>query len=75
MQRYSNFLDKIQLREDTFYVVSLAMDDQLLLSAKSSNASSRPKMSFLMPWRNGNKNYFRNGLSLKILKISHEYER
>ncbi|ODM99762.1 Cyclic AMP-dependent transcription factor ATF-6 beta [Orchesella cincta] len=52
MQRYSSFLDKIQLREDTFYVVSLAMDDQLLLSAKSSNASSRPKMSFLMPWRN-----------------------
>ncbi|CAL8127102.1 unnamed protein product [Orchesella dallaii] len=52
MQRYSSFLEKIQLREDTFYVVSLAMDDQLLLSAKSSNASSRPKMSFLMPWRN-----------------------
>ncbi|CAG7717239.1 unnamed protein product, partial [Allacma fusca] len=52
MRRFSRVLDQMQRRSDTFYVVSLAVENQLLLSAKSLNATSRPKMSFLMPWRN-----------------------
>lgn len=52
-KRFSTILEKLERREDTFYVVSLASDNQLLLSAKASNESSRPKMTLLLPWRNG----------------------
>jgi hypothetical protein len=52
MRRFSSVLDQLQQREDTFYVVSLGFENQLLLSAKAHNASSRPKMSFVMPWKN-----------------------
>ncbi|XP_021967933.1 uncharacterized protein LOC110863030 isoform X2 [Folsomia candida] len=51
-KRFSTILEKLERREDTFYVVSLASDNQLLLSAKASNESSRPKMTLLLPWRN-----------------------
>lgn len=52
MRRFSRVLDQLQRRSDTFYVVSLAVESQLLLSAKSHNASARPKMSLIMPWKN-----------------------
>jgi hypothetical protein len=57
-KKYSNILEKLERREDTFYVVSLAPQNQLLLSAKASNESSRPKMTLLLPWRNGNENLY-----------------
>ncbi|CAL8396199.1 unnamed protein product [Gadus morhua 'NCC'] len=45
---YSDFLDSIDRREDTFYVVSFSRD-HLLLPAISHNKTSRPKMSLVMP--------------------------
>uniref|UniRef100_A0A672FLX6 BZIP domain-containing protein n=1 Tax=Salarias fasciatus TaxID=181472 RepID=A0A672FLX6_SALFA len=45
---YSDFLDAIERREDTFYVVSFRRD-HLLLPAISHNKTSRPKMSLVMP--------------------------
>lgn len=45
---YSDFLDAIDRREDTFYVVSFRRD-HLLLPAISHNKTSRPKMSLVMP--------------------------
>ncbi|XP_034886422.1 cyclic AMP-dependent transcription factor ATF-6 beta isoform X4 [Mirounga angustirostris] len=42
------FLDAIDRREDTFYVVSFRRD-HLLLPAISHNKTSRPKMSLVMP--------------------------
>ncbi|KAM8777088.1 cyclic AMP-dependent transcription factor ATF-6 beta [Rhynchonycteris naso] len=42
------FLDAIDRREDTFYVVSFQRD-HLLLPAISHNKTSRPKMSLVMP--------------------------
>ncbi|XP_048085249.1 cyclic AMP-dependent transcription factor ATF-6 beta [Alosa alosa] len=45
---YSEFLDAIDRREDTFYVVSFRRD-HLLLPAISHNKTSRPKMSLVMP--------------------------
>ncbi|KAK2887355.1 hypothetical protein Q8A67_015583 [Cirrhinus molitorella] len=45
---YSEFLDAIDRREDTFYVVSFRRD-HLLLPAISHNKTTRPKMSLVMP--------------------------
>ncbi|XP_061902603.1 cyclic AMP-dependent transcription factor ATF-6 beta-like [Entelurus aequoreus] len=45
---YSHFLDAIERREDTFYVVSFRRD-HLLLPAISHNKTRRPKMSLVMP--------------------------
>ncbi|KAG2469316.1 cyclic AMP-dependent transcription factor ATF-6 beta isoform X2 [Polypterus senegalus] len=47
-QRNDDFLDAIDRREDTFYVVSFRRD-HLLLPAISHNKTSRPKMSLVMP--------------------------
>uniref|UniRef100_A0A8D0L9D8 Activating transcription factor 6 beta n=1 Tax=Sphenodon punctatus TaxID=8508 RepID=A0A8D0L9D8_SPHPU len=43
-----DFMDAIDRREDTFYVVSFRRD-HLLLPAISHNKTSRPKMSLVMP--------------------------
>ncbi|XP_047675669.1 cyclic AMP-dependent transcription factor ATF-6 beta isoform X3 [Tachysurus fulvidraco] len=45
---YSDFLDAIDRREDTFYVVSFRRD-HLLLPAITHNKTTRPKMSLVMP--------------------------
>ncbi|KAM3596369.1 uncharacterized protein V6R79_013266 [Siganus canaliculatus] len=45
---YNDFLDAIDRREDTFYVVSFRRD-HLLLPAIVHNKTSRPKMSLVMP--------------------------
>ncbi|XP_075900100.1 cyclic AMP-dependent transcription factor ATF-6 beta isoform X2 [Nelusetta ayraudi] len=45
---YSDFLDAIDRREDTFYVVSFRRD-HLLLPAILHNKTGRPKMSLVMP--------------------------
>ncbi|XP_043090047.1 LOW QUALITY PROTEIN: cyclic AMP-dependent transcription factor ATF-6 beta [Puntigrus tetrazona] len=45
---YNDFLDAIDRREDTFYVVSFRRD-HLLLPAISHNKTTRPKMSLVMP--------------------------
>lgn len=47
-QTYHDFMDAIDRREDTFYVVSFRRD-HLLLPAISHNKTSRPKMSLVMP--------------------------
>ncbi|EAX03582.1 cAMP responsive element binding protein-like 1, isoform CRA_b [Homo sapiens] len=53
------FLDAIDRREDTFYVVSFR--DHLLLPAISHNKTSRPKMSLVMPAMAPNGNSFPAG--------------
>ncbi|XP_026144115.1 cyclic AMP-dependent transcription factor ATF-6 beta-like isoform X1 [Carassius auratus] len=45
---HDDFLDAIDRREDTFYVVSFRRD-HLLLPAISHNKTTRPKMSLVMP--------------------------
>ncbi|KAJ8354547.1 hypothetical protein SKAU_G00221140 [Synaphobranchus kaupii] len=45
---YNEFLDAINRREDTFYVVSFRRD-HLMLPAVSHNKTTRPKMSLVMP--------------------------
>nr|XP_014347021.1 PREDICTED: cyclic AMP-dependent transcription factor ATF-6 beta [Latimeria chalumnae] len=47
-QSYYDFMDAIDRREDTFYVVSFRRD-HLLLPAISHNKTTRPKMSLVMP--------------------------
>lgn len=46
--RFGSFLDAIQRRDDTYYVVSFS-SDQVLIPASSRNDSSRPRMSLLLP--------------------------
>ncbi|KAK1155017.1 hypothetical protein AOXY_G27335, partial [Acipenser oxyrinchus oxyrinchus] len=46
--RHQDFMEAIDRREDTFYVVSFRRD-HLLLPAISHNKTSRPKMSLVMP--------------------------
>ncbi|XP_044728009.1 cyclic AMP-dependent transcription factor ATF-6 alpha isoform X2 [Chrysoperla carnea] len=45
---YTRFFDRINLRDDTFYVISLR-GDHMLIPAMNHNKTSRPKMSLLMP--------------------------
>eukprot|EP00066_Takifugu_rubripes_P005319 XP_003969290.1 PREDICTED: cyclic AMP-dependent transcription factor ATF-6 beta [Takifugu rubripes] len=52
---YADFLDAIDRREDTFYVVSFRRD-HLLLPAITHNKTSRPKMSLVMPAMSVNAN-------------------
>ncbi|XP_059495360.1 cyclic AMP-dependent transcription factor ATF-6 beta isoform X2 [Stegostoma tigrinum] len=47
-QSYYDFMDAIDRREDTFYVVSFRRD-HLLLPAISHNKTNRPRMSLVMP--------------------------
>lgn len=44
----SSFLEAIQRRDDTYYVVSFS-PDHLLVPAIARNDSARPRMSLLMP--------------------------
>lgn len=46
--RLSSFLEAIQRRDDTYYVVSFS-PDHLLVPAIARNDSARPRMSLLMP--------------------------
>ncbi|KAK7084701.1 hypothetical protein SK128_010985 [Halocaridina rubra] len=48
LPRISSFLEAIQRRDDTYYVVSFS-PDHLLVPATARNDSARPKMSLLMP--------------------------
>ncbi|XP_077986530.1 cyclic AMP-dependent transcription factor ATF-6 alpha-like [Glandiceps talaboti] len=45
---YTRFLEALNRRDDTFYVVSFRKD-HLLLPATAYNATQRPKMSLVMP--------------------------
>lgn len=46
--RVSSFLEAIQRRDDTYYVVSFS-PDHLLVPATARNVSARPRMSLLLP--------------------------
>lgn len=46
--RLTSFLEAIQRRDDTYYVVSFS-PDHLLVPATARNDSARPRMSLLMP--------------------------
>lgn len=48
LPRLSSFLEAIQRRDDTYYVVSFS-PDHLLVPATARNDSARPRMSLLMP--------------------------
>ncbi|XP_019724300.1 cyclic AMP-dependent transcription factor ATF-6 beta [Hippocampus comes] len=61
---YGDFLDSIDRREDTFYVVSFRRD-HLLLPAISHNKTRRPKMSLVMPAMS---------VSESLYNASHGYE-
>ncbi|XP_051925817.1 cyclic AMP-dependent transcription factor ATF-6 beta isoform X2 [Hippocampus zosterae] len=61
---YGDFLDSIDRREDTFYVVSFRRD-HLLLPAISHNKTRRPKMSLVMPAMSVNESLY---------NASHGYE-
>lgn len=56
---YTRFFDRINLRDDTFYVISLR-GDHMLIPAMNHNKTSRPKMSLLMPAPN-NQGKHKNG--------------
>ncbi|XP_059571229.1 cyclic AMP-dependent transcription factor ATF-6 beta isoform X2 [Alligator mississippiensis] len=61
-----DFLDAIDRREDTFYVVSFRRD-HLLLPAISHNKTSRPKMSLLMPAMALNESVYRAGRDYEVM--------
>lgn len=48
LPQVSSFLESIQRRDDTYYVVSFS-PDHLLVPATARNDSARPRMSLLMP--------------------------
>lgn len=59
MNEYMEIFDSMHLKDDTFYVVSLKPDNNMLISAASRNQTTRPKMALLMPTVNdsmGHKN-------------------
>ncbi|XP_062265566.1 cyclic AMP-dependent transcription factor ATF-6 beta isoform X2 [Platichthys flesus] len=63
---YSDFLDAIERREDTFYVVSFRRD-HLLLPAISHNKTSRPKMSLVMPAMSVNESLYNTSRGYEMM--------
>ncbi|XP_059899819.1 cyclic AMP-dependent transcription factor ATF-6 beta isoform X2 [Gadus macrocephalus] len=63
---YSDFLDSIDRREDTFYVVSFSRD-HLLLPAISHNKTSRPKMSLVMPAMSVNESLYNSSRGFEMM--------
>ncbi|XP_041868567.1 LOW QUALITY PROTEIN: cyclic AMP-dependent transcription factor ATF-6 beta [Melanotaenia boesemani] len=63
---YSEFLDAIDRREDTFYVVSFRRD-HLLLPAISHNKTSRPKMSLVMPAMSVNESLYNSSQGYEMM--------
>ncbi|XP_038580821.1 cyclic AMP-dependent transcription factor ATF-6 beta [Micropterus salmoides] len=63
---YSDFLDAIDRREDTFYVVSFGRD-HLLLPAISHNKTSRPKMSLVMPAMSVNESLYNSSQGYEMM--------
>uniref|UniRef100_A0A3Q3XGQ6 BZIP domain-containing protein n=1 Tax=Mola mola TaxID=94237 RepID=A0A3Q3XGQ6_MOLML len=63
---YSDFLDAIDRREDTFYVVSFRRD-HLLLPAIVHNKTSRPKMSLVMPAMSVNESLYNSSQGYEMM--------
>ncbi|KAL6100260.1 atf6b [Pungitius sinensis] len=63
---YSDFMDAIDRREDTFYVVSFRRD-HLLLPAISHNKTSRPKMSLVMPAMSVNESLYNSSRGYEMM--------
>ncbi|XP_068188787.1 cyclic AMP-dependent transcription factor ATF-6 beta [Antennarius striatus] len=63
---YSDFLDAIDRREDTFYVVSFRRD-HLLLPAITHNKTSRPKMSLVMPAMSVNESLYNSSQGYEMM--------
>ncbi|XP_033831453.1 cyclic AMP-dependent transcription factor ATF-6 beta [Periophthalmus magnuspinnatus] len=63
---YSDFLDAIDRREDTFYVVSFRRD-HLLLPAISHNKTTRPKMSLVMPAMSVNESLYNSSQGYEMM--------
>ncbi|KAJ8339803.1 hypothetical protein SKAU_G00344360 [Synaphobranchus kaupii] len=63
---YNDFLDAIDRREDTFYVVSFRRD-HLLLPAISHNKTTRPKMSLVMPAMSVNESLFNSSQGYEMM--------
>ncbi|XP_058027631.1 cyclic AMP-dependent transcription factor ATF-6 beta isoform X1 [Ahaetulla prasina] len=61
-----DFMDAIDRREDTFYVVSFRRD-HLLLPAISHNKTSRPKMSLVMPAMALNETLYGSSLGYEVM--------
>ncbi|KAL8213160.1 UNVERIFIED_CONTAM: hypothetical protein K2H54_061057, partial [Gekko kuhli] len=61
-----DFMDAIDRREDTFYVVSFRRD-HLLLPAISHNKTSRPKMSLVMPAMALNESLYSSSLGYEVM--------
>ncbi|XP_077187028.1 cyclic AMP-dependent transcription factor ATF-6 beta isoform X2 [Paroedura picta] len=61
-----DFMDAIDRREDTFYVVSFRRD-HLLLPAISHNKTSRPKMSLVMPAMALNESLYSSPLGYEVM--------
>ncbi|XP_069087165.1 cyclic AMP-dependent transcription factor ATF-6 alpha isoform X1 [Pleurodeles waltl] len=62
---YQDFLEALQRRGDTFYVVSFRRD-HLLLPAINRNKTTRPKMSVVLPAVNINENVI-NGQDYEVM--------
>ncbi|XP_066580140.1 cyclic AMP-dependent transcription factor ATF-6 beta isoform X2 [Amia ocellicauda] len=63
---YTDFLDAIDRREDTFYVVSFRRD-HLLLPAISHNKTTRPKMSLVMPAMSVNESVYNASQGYEVM--------
>ncbi|KAJ8377950.1 hypothetical protein AAFF_G00250130 [Aldrovandia affinis] len=63
---YNEFLDAIDRREDTFYVVSFRRD-HLLLPAISHNKTTRPKMSLVMPAMSVNESLYNSSQGYEMM--------
>ncbi|KAL0962342.1 hypothetical protein UPYG_G00338850 [Umbra pygmaea] len=63
---YSDFMDAIDRREDTFYVVSFRRD-HLLLPAISHNKTTRPKMSLVMPAMSVNESLYNKSRGFEMM--------
>ncbi|XP_026764288.2 cyclic AMP-dependent transcription factor ATF-6 alpha [Galleria mellonella] len=70
LSEWNAFLEALQRRDDTFYVVGVGKGEHLLLPAVSHNTTRPPKMALILPARSGNDSLTKDHVTLMQIECS-----
>lgn len=69
LSEWTDLLQALQRRDDTFYVVGVGKGEHLLLPAVSHNVTRPPRMALILPARSGNGKFLNSNLFNIFMKI------
>ncbi|KAM3966603.1 LOW QUALITY PROTEIN: bZIP_ATF6 domain-containing protein ATf6 [Aphomia sociella] len=70
LSEWNTFLEALQRRDDTFYVVGVGKGEHLLLPAVSHNVTRPPKMALILPAQGGNDSLTKDHVTLMQIECS-----